>query len=101
MVEKKNFPKLLGFFGTDIASQFALRIFEIFSADKHCITLGEYLRYIDIYQHGENGERCLITFKLMDFNNNNSINFKEFMDYIKLMIVAIKKVHPSTDGSKL
>ena len=91
----------MGFFGTDIAKQFSLRIFDIFSADKKVITLGEYLKYIDIYQHGESVERCLITYKLMDQNNNQVINENEFIDYIKLMISAIKIVHPSANGNKI
>ena len=101
MVSKEKFPNLMGFFGTNIATQFSLKIFDIFSADKKVITLGEYLKYIDIYQHGEISERCLITFKLMDYNNNQYITEKEFIDYIKIMIAAIKIVHPSAEGKKL
>ena len=37
----------------------------------------------------------------MDYNNNQYITEKEFIDYIKIMIAAIKIVHPSAEGKKL
>jgi hypothetical protein len=37
----------------------------------------------------------------MDDNNNQVITEKEFLDYIKWMIAAIKVVHPSADGNLL
>ena len=77
LVSYINFPKLLGLFGT-IAEKFVQRIFEIFSSNKNYITLNEYLKYIDIYHYGNNRERCLITCKLMDFNNNYLLCYKMY-----------------------
>ena len=82
----------MGLLGTEIATTFAKRIFDIFSSDKKFITLGEYLKYIDIYHHGEQSERCLITFKLIDKDDDQKVTEKIFMDYIKLIIAAVKKV---------
>ena len=45
-------------FGTDIADNFANRIFEVFSSHKDYITLSEYLKYIDVYHYGNKVERC-------------------------------------------
>lgn len=93
-VYRNDFPQLLGTLGTDISEKFALRIFDTFSSNKTYITLQEYLKYIDIYHHGNSQERCLITFKLMDFDKNGQIKLEYFKDYIDLIISAINKVHP-------
>ena len=94
-VNLENFPKLLGIFGTDIAEDIAKRIFEIFSGNKNYITLSEYLKYIDVYHYGDEGERCNVTCKLMDFNNNGKITLSNFTNYINLIIGAVRKVNPS------
>lgn len=85
----------MGLLGTEIATTFAKRIFDIFSSDKKQITLGEYLKYIDIYHHGEENERCLITYKLIDKDDDQKVTEKEFMEYINLIIAAVKKVQGS------
>ncbi len=85
----------MGLLGTEIATTFAIRIFDIFSSDKKQITLGEYLKYIDIYHHGEENERCLITYKLIDKDDDQKVTEKEFMEYINLIIAAVKKVQGS------
>ena len=90
----ENFPKLLGIFGTDIAEDIAKRIFEVFSGNKDYITLPEYLKYIDVYHYGDETERCNVTCKLMDFNNNGNINLLNFTKYINLIIGAVRKVNP-------
>ena len=90
----ENFPKLLGIFGTDIANNFANRIFEVFSSNKDYITLLEYLKYIDIYHYGDKIERCKVTCKLMDFSNTGIIRLNDFKKYIQLIIGAVKKVNP-------
>ena len=90
----ENFPKLLGIFGTDIAEDIAKRIFEIFSGNKNYITLSEYLKYIDVYHYGDETERCNVTCKLMDFNNNGNITLPNFTKYINLIIGAVRKVNP-------
>ena len=90
----ENFPKLLGILGTDIAEDIAKRIFEIFSGNKDHITLNEYLKYIDVYHYGDKNERCNLTCKLMDFNNDGQITFNEFYKYINLIIGAVRKVNP-------
>ena len=82
----------MGLLGTEIATTFAQRIFELFSSDKKYITLGEYLKYVDIYHHGEENERCLITFKLIDHDDDQKVYENEFMEYINLIIAAVKKV---------
>ena len=94
-VNLANFPKLLGIFGTDIAEDIARRIFEIFSGNKNYITLSEYLKYIDVYHYGDEGERCNVTCKLMDFDNNGKITLSNFKDYINLIIGAVRRVNPS------
>ena len=94
-VNLENFPKLLGIFGTDIAEDIANRIFEIFSGNKNYITLPEYLKYIDVYHYGDEGERCNVTCKLMDFDNNGKITLSNFKDYINLIIGAVRRVNPS------
>jgi len=94
-VNLENFPKLLGIFGTDIAEDIAKRIFEIFSGHKDYITLSEYLKYIDVYHYGDEGERCNVTCKLMDFDNNRKITLSNFKNYINLIIGAVRKVNPS------
>ena len=91
----EQFPKLLGIFGTDIAEDIAKRIFEIFSGNKNYITLSEYLKYIDVYHYGDETERCNVTCKLMDFNNNGNINLPNFKKYINLIIGAVRRVNPS------
>ena len=91
----EQFPKLLGIFGTDIAEDIAKRIFEIFSGNKNYITLSEYLKYIDVYHYGDETERCNVTCKLMDFNNNGNINLSNFKKYINLIIGAVRRVNPS------
>ena len=96
-VYKKDFPLLLGMLGTDIAINFAFKIFDTFSSSKEYITLQEYLKYVDVYHHGDDNERCLITFKLMDVNNDGNVNFDSFQEYLNLIISAIKKVHPLSD----
>ena len=90
----ENFPKLLGIFGTDIAEDIAKRIFEIFSGNKDYITLSEYLKYIDVYHYGDESERCNVTCKLMDFNNNGKISLQNFTKYINLIIGAVRRVNP-------
>ena len=90
----ENFPKLLGILGTDIAEDIAQRIFQIFSGNKDYITLNEYLKYIDVYHYGDKNERCNLTCKLMDFNNDGQVTFNEFFKYINLIIGAVRKVNP-------
>ena len=89
-----NFPKLLGILGTDIAEEIARRIFDIFSGNKDYITLSEYLKYIDVYHYGDKNERCNLTCKLMDFNNDGQISLEEFNKYINLIIGAVRRVNP-------
>ena len=89
-----TFPKLLGVFGTDIAEDFAKRIFEVFSGNKDHINLFEYLKYIDVYHYGDEIERCKVTCKLMDFSNNGKITLNNFTMYINLIMGAVKKVNP-------
>ena len=84
----------MGVFGTDIADNFANRIFEVFSSHKDYITLSEYLKYIDVYHYGNKVERCKVTCKLMDFSNTGIIKLKDFKKYIELIIGAVKKVNP-------
>lgn len=91
----------MGLLGTDIASSFAERIFEIYSSDGIKIKLEEYLNYIDIYHHGNERERCVVTFKLMDLSRNGFIDKAEFENYISLIIGAIKKVHPGAEENLL
>jgi Ca2+-binding EF-hand superfamily protein len=98
-VPRHKFPALLGLLGTDIAENFALRIFDTFSADKKSIRLNEYLKYVDVYHYGDEIERCRVTFQLMDKTRDNEIDLAEFGEYINLLIAAIRKVHPqSTDN---
>lgn len=87
--------------GTDIAINFAYMIFDIFSSDKKSIKLNEYLKYMDIYHHGDENERCLVTFKLIDKSNSGSVSVKDFQSYLSLIIGAIKKVHPGATDNLL
>lgn len=87
---------MLGLLGTDIAENFALRIFDTFSADKKNIRLNEYLKYVDVYHYGDEIERCRVTFQLMDKTRDNEIDLAEFGEYINLLIAAIRKVHPQS-----
>ena len=100
-VAKDKFPDLMGLLGTDIACSFAMRIFDTFSADGKTIKLEEYLKYIDVYHHGNDKERCLITYRFMDVNNDNKVDFKEFENYINLINNAIKRVHPGAEDDLL
>lgn len=93
-VYKKNFPFLLGMLGTDIAESFALKVFDTFSSNKEFITLPEYLKYVDVYHHGDYIERGLITFKMMDNESTGRVSFDYFKDYLELIIQAVSKVHP-------
>jgi Ca2+-binding EF-hand superfamily protein len=92
---------LLGLLGTDIAENFAQRIFDIFSSDKKNIKLNEYLKYVDIYHHGDENERCRITFRLMDKKDDGFITHEDFQSYLYLIIEAIKKVHPTVTDNLL
>ena len=83
-VTRENFPTLLGLLGTDISANFAERIFDIFSSDGQKIWLEEYLKYVDLYHHGNERERCLTTFKLMDETGDNKVELKEFENYLEL-----------------
>ena len=89
-----TFPKLLGMLGTDIAENFADRIFEAFSSNKININLCEYLKYIDIYHYGDEHERCRVTLKLMDYSGDGKITLQDFQKYISLIMMAVKKVNP-------
>ena len=89
-----NFPPLLGMLGTEIEKEFANKIFFVFSSDKKHISLIEYLTYIDIYHHGDENERCKVTFKLIDKYRNDKIIYDDFKDYINLILNAVKKVNP-------
>jgi Ca2+-binding EF-hand superfamily protein len=93
-VKREKFPELLGLLGTDIAENFAFRIFDTFASDKKTIQLNEYLKYVDVYHHGDENERCRVTFKLMDKSSDGTITCDEFENYLNLIISAIKKVHP-------
>ena len=93
-VFKNDFPYLLGMLGTDIAQSFALRLFETFSTNNEYIELEQYLKYIDVYLHGDIDERCLVTFQLINSSKTGKVTFQEFKDYLELIISAINKVHP-------
>ena len=92
-VTLRNFPPLLGMFGTQIARDYADRIFLAFSSNKEDITLSEYLKYIDIYHYGDDKERCKVTCKLIDKKGNDKITYEDFKDYIQLILNTIKKVN--------
>jgi len=89
----------MGLFGTDIALKFCQRIFDTFSSDKTTIKLNEYLKYVDVYHHGDERERCRITFSFMDKNNNGYVTLNDFEDYLQLITSAINKVHPGAQGN--
>ena len=95
-VNKKTFPELLGIIGTDIAEEFAFSIFEAITDCKYLV-LEQYLRYINIYHHGDENERCLITFKLMDKDKDGKIKLKHFKSYLMLILSAIEKVQPTKE----
>ena len=80
-VLKNNFLPLLGMLGTQIAEEFAERIFLAFSSNKKDITLCEYLKYIDIYHYGDDRERCRVTCKLIDKNSTGIIKLEDFKNY--------------------
>jgi hypothetical protein len=84
----------LGLLGTEIAENFALRIFDTFSSN-NTITLNKYLKYVDVYHYGDDKERCQVTFQMMDIRREKEVNIKDFEEYINLLIAAIRKVHPS------
>jgi len=92
-VLKNNFLPLLGMLGTQIAEEFAERIFLAFSSNKKEITLCEYLKYIDIYHYGDDRERCRVTCKLIDKQSTGIIKLEDFKSYINLIMNAVKKVN--------
>lgn len=65
------------------------------------ITLKQYLKYVDLYHHGDANERCKVTFKLMSGTKNDKVELKEFTDYLQLILGAIKKVHPAATDNLL
>lgn len=95
-VIKKEFPYLLGMIGTDIAEEFAFSIFNAISS-KSYVTINEYLKYVDIYHHGDQNERSLITFKLIDKQKSGKVELDDFKLYLKLILSAIEKVQPSKE----
>lgn len=96
MVRYSKFPWLLGLLGTDIAEKFADRIFKVIAGNAEFITKAEYFAYLELYHHGEVKERCRITFKLMAGSTSQEVVYKQnFIDYLNLILSAIKKVHPS------
>ena len=97
-VSKNNFLPLLGMLGTQIAEEFAERIFLAFSANKKDITLCEYLKYIDIYHYGDDRERCRVTCKLIDKKSTGIIKLEDFKSYINLIMNAVQKVNGGADG---
>ena len=96
-VLKSNFLPLLGMLGTQIAEEFAERIFLAFSSNKKDITLCEYLKYIDIYHYGDDKERCRVTCKLIDKKSTGIIKLEDFRSYIDLIMNAVKKVNGGSD----
>ena len=98
-VLKNNFLPLLGMLGTQIAEEFAERIFLAFSSNKKEITLCEYLKYIDIYHYGDDRERCRVTCKLIDKKSSGIIKLEDFKSYINLIMNAVKKVNGGSDGA--
>lgn len=80
--------------GTDIAENFADRIFEAFSSNKVNINLCEYLKYVDVYHYGDEHERCRVTLKLMDYSGDGKITLQNFKNYISLIMMAVRKVNP-------
>ena len=98
-VLKNNFLPLLGMLGTQIAEEFAERIFLAFSSNKKEITLCEYLKYIDIYHYGDDRERCRVTCKLIDKKSTGIIKLEDFKSYINLIMNAVKKVNGGSDGA--
>ena len=98
-VLKNNFLPLLGMLGTQIAEDFAERIFLAFSSNKKEITLCEYLKYIDIYHYGDDRERCRVTCKLIDKKSTGVIKLEDFKSYINSIMNAVKKVNGGSDGA--
>ena len=98
-VLKNNFLPLLGMLGTQIAEEFAERIFLAFSSNKKEITLCEYLKYIDIYHYGDDRERCRVTCKLMDKKSTGIIKLEDFKSYINLIMNAVKKVNGGSENA--
>lgn len=95
-VIRKDFPYLLGMIGTDIAEEFAFSIFRAITS-KSYVTLNEYLKYTDIYHHGDHNERSLITFRLIDRKKEGKVELTDFNSYLKLILSAIEKVQPSKE----
>ena len=98
-VLKSNFLPLLGMLGTQIAEEFAERIFLAFSSNKKEITLCEYLKYIDIYHYGDDRERCRVTCKLIDKKSTGLIKLEDFKSYINLIMYAVQKVNGGSGGT--
>ena len=96
-VLKNNFLPLLGMLGTQIAEEFAERIFLAFSSNQKEITLCEYVKYIDIYHYGDDRERCRVTCKLIDKKSTGLIKLEDFKSYINLIMNAVKKVNGGSD----
>ena len=100
-VRREDFYPLLGMLGTQIAGDFADRIFMIFSSSKKDITLCEYLKYIDIFHCGDNFERSRVTCKLIDYKNKGYIELEDLKSYIYLIIKTVKKVNPIVSSNTL
>ena len=84
--------------GTQIAEEFAERIFLAFSSKKKDITLCQYLKYIDIYHYDDDCERCRVTCKLIDKKSTGLINLEDFKSYNNLIMNAVQKVNGSSGG---
>lgn len=75
----KQYRDSLGLIGMQSLSFLADRMFTIMDTDGNgYISLDEYLSYIDIMMYGDENEKLMQSFKLLDLRGKGEITFEDF-----------------------
>ena len=79
----KQYKESLGLIGTDSLSFMADRMFAVMDNNNDgCITLDEYLCYIDIMLYGTEEEKRKQSFGLLDKRGEGKITFEDFKSIV-------------------
>lgn len=80
----KHYKESLGLIGTDSLSFMADRMFSVMDTNNDgCITLDEYLCYIDIMLYGSEEEKRKQSFCLLDKRGEGNITYDDFKSIVQ------------------
>lgn len=102
---KREFREQMGILGQQENAFLADRIFEVFDVDQDgMLDFDDYTKIMDVLCNGDENQKNMFSFALMDQGRNGFINFKEFQSYFNKVMnhwSSLINTHVKLEPTKL